>query len=65
VHYAVSNCNRSTVCGWPFASARKKGPGPAYTIIPSLLGMPGSLCVRIAYLRNALLLRGTLGKHMN
>ena len=43
VHYAVANCNRSTVCGWPFASARKKGPGPAYTIIPSLLGMPGFL----------------------
>ena len=42
IHYAVSNDNGHTVCGWRYAAARRKG-GPAYRIAPSLLNMPGYL----------------------
>lgn len=43
IHYAVANDNRSTVCGWPFASARNQGAGPTYRTVPDLVGIPGHL----------------------
>ena len=41
IHYAVSNDNRGTVCGWPY-TAKKRG-GKGYRVVPDLVGIPGHL----------------------
>ena len=41
IHYAVANDNRSTVCGWPFASAKRGGK--SYRVVPNLVDIPGHL----------------------
>ena len=64
LHYAVANNNRGTVCGWPFASARKKGPGPAYTIIPTLRDMPGfPMCETCLPTERAIAMRNSSDSH--
>ena len=44
VHYAKPNDDRSTVCGWQFACARKqRGTGLAYRVVPNLRDLPGNI----------------------
>ena len=44
MHYAKPNDERSTVCGWQFACARKqRGTGPAYRVVPNLRDLPGNI----------------------
>ena len=63
LHYAAANNAGGTVCGWPFASARKKG-GPAYRTVPSLRGMPGFLmCERCLPTERAIAMRNSSDTH--
>jgi hypothetical protein len=43
VHQAKPNDNGSTLCGWPFATARRKGPGKPYRIVNDLIDIPGHM----------------------
>ena len=64
LHYAVANNAGGTVCGWPFAAARKKGGGPAYRIVPSLCSMPGFLmCERCLPTERAIAMRNPSDTH--
>ena len=40
IHRAKPNDDGSTMCGWPFARARKKGSGAPFRAVHSLAGMP-------------------------
>ena len=40
IHQAKPNDGNSTLCGWHFAGARKKGAGAPYRIVQSLSNMP-------------------------
>ena len=40
IHRAKPNDDGSTMCGWPFARARKKGAGAPFRAVHSLAGMP-------------------------
>ena len=40
IHKAKGNDDGSTMCGWSFAKARKKGAGSPYRVVQSLAGMP-------------------------
>ena len=40
VHQAKPNDNGGTLCGWPFATARRKGPGKPYRVVPNLIDIP-------------------------
>ena len=47
VHYARSNDEGHTVCGWKFAGAGRRGPGPLCRVVPNLTGLPaGMICER-------------------
>ena len=41
--YEQSCDNGHTVCGWPYARARKRGPGQPYRRVNSLVDMPGAM----------------------
>lgn len=43
IHVAKSSDNRRTVCGWPYARARKLGPGLLYRTVDSLVDMLGMM----------------------
>ena len=43
VHQAKTHDGGHTLCGWPFATARRKGPGKPYRIVGSLVGIPGMM----------------------
>ena len=44
VHYAKTNDDRRTICGWRFVSARRqRGSGPAYRVMHNLREVPGML----------------------
>ena len=47
VHYAKSNDDGHTICGWRFRSARKKDGWLMYRFVPTLSDLPRSmLCER-------------------
>ena len=43
VHFARSNDEGHTACGWPFARVRRTASGPAFRIINNLVDMPGTM----------------------
>ena len=43
IHMAKCSDNGHTVCGWPYARARKRGSGLPYRIGNSLVDMPGTM----------------------
>ena len=46
-HMAKGCHNDHTVCGWPYARARTRGPGLPYRYADSLVDMPGAMmCVK-------------------
>ena len=32
-----------TLCGWPFATSRRKGPGKPHRFVDSLVNIPGTM----------------------
>ena len=43
VHFARSNDEGHTACGWPFARVRRTACGPAFRIINNLIDIPGTM----------------------
>ena len=43
VHQAKANDDNSTLCGWHFAAARKRGAGAPTRIIKSLVNFPATM----------------------
>ena len=43
IHRAKPNDDGSTMCGWPFSKARKKGAGLPCSVVHSLAGMPSTM----------------------
>ena len=43
IHQAKPNDGGSTLCGWRFAGARKKGTGAPYRVVQSLVNMPSAM----------------------
>ena len=43
VHFARSNDEGHTACGWPFARVKRHASGPAFRIINNLVDIPGTM----------------------
>ena len=43
IHKAKLNDDGSTMCGWRFVGARKKGAGSPYRVVHSISGMPSTM----------------------
>ena len=57
---AKSRDNGHTMCGWPYARARKRGAGLPYRIVNSLVDMPGTMmCERCLPTERAI----AIGRH--
>ena len=43
IHRAKVNDDGCTLCGWPYLSARRKGPGKLYRFVNNLVNIPGTM----------------------